>query len=75
MRFGIDGIMKHANISIFVPHKGCPNNCSFCNQKAISGQIEPATEKDVITAVNTAISHKCAVPFDRRKVFIGHVRI
>lgn len=59
MRFGIDGIMKHANISIFVPHKGCPNNCSFCNQKAISGQIEPATEKDVITAVNTAISHKC----------------
>lgn len=59
MRFGIDGIMKHANISIFVPHKGCPNNCSFCNQKAISGQIEPATEKDVITAANTAISHKC----------------
>ena len=59
MRFGIDGIMKHANISIFVPHKGCPNNCSFCNQKAISGQTVPATEQDVITAVNTAISHKC----------------
>lgn len=59
MRFGIDGIMKHANISIFVPHKGCPNNCSFCNQKAISGQTVPATEKDVITAVNTAISYKC----------------
>lgn len=51
--------MKHANISIFVPHKGCPNNCSFCNQKAISGQTVSATEKDVIEAVNTAISHKC----------------
>lgn len=51
--------MKHSNISIFVPHKGCPNNCSFCNQKAISGQTVPATEKDVITAVNTALSYNC----------------
>lgn len=51
--------MKHSNISIFVPHKGCPNNCSFCNQKAISGQSKSATEKDVFDAVNTAISHKC----------------
>lgn len=59
MRFGIDGIMKHANISIFVPHRGCPNNCSFCNQKAISGQTVPATEKDVFSVVNTAILHKC----------------
>lgn len=51
--------MKHANISIFVPHKGCPNNCSFCNQKAISGQSNPATEKDVFDAVNVALSHNC----------------
>ncbi|WP_312641970.1 radical SAM protein [Hydrogenoanaerobacterium sp.] len=29
--------MKHANISIFVPHVGCPNQCSFCNQHSISG--------------------------------------
>lgn len=28
--------MSHANISIFVPHKGCPNQCSFCNQKSIA---------------------------------------
>lgn len=51
--------MKHANISIFVPHKGCPNNCSFCNQKAISGQSKSATEKDVFDAVNVALSHNC----------------
>lgn len=51
--------MKHANISIFVPHKGCPNNCSFCNQKAISGQSDCATEKDVFDAVNVALSHNC----------------
>lgn len=51
--------MRHANISIFVPHKGCPNNCSFCNQKAISGQTEPATQDDVFRAVNIALSHEC----------------
>ena len=25
-------------IPIFVPHLGCPNDCTFCNQKSISGQ-------------------------------------
>ncbi|MEM1483926.1 radical SAM protein [Oscillospiraceae bacterium PP1C4] len=29
--------MRHANLSIFVPHLGCPNQCSFCNQRSISG--------------------------------------
>ncbi len=30
--------MKHSNISIFVPHIGCPNMCSFCDQRTISGE-------------------------------------
>ena len=34
-------------IPIFVPHKGCPNQCIFCNQKKISGQIKEVTEDDV----------------------------
>ncbi|MBO5476986.1 MAG: radical SAM protein [Clostridia bacterium] len=34
-------------IPIFIPHKGCPNNCVFCNQKKISGQIEDVTIEDV----------------------------
>lgn len=29
--------MKQTNLSIFIPHKGCPNICSFCNQRFISG--------------------------------------
>lgn len=29
--------MKHANIPIFIPHLGCPNQCVFCNQRFISG--------------------------------------
>ena len=27
---------KKGNIAIFVPHLGCPNQCSFCNQKTIT---------------------------------------
>ncbi len=50
--------MSHSNISIFVPHKGCPNDCSFCNQRTISGQAVPATPKDVERAVKTAIEYK-----------------
>ena len=49
--------MSHSNISIFVPHKGCPNDCSFCNQRTISGQTVPATPEDVAKAVNTAIEY------------------
>ncbi len=49
--------MSHANISIFVPHKGCPNDCSFCNQRAISGQTAPATAMDVKKAVLTALEY------------------
>ena len=30
--------MKHYNIPVFVPHNGCPNDCSFCNQKKITGK-------------------------------------
>lgn len=29
--------MKHSNISIFIPHIGCPHMCSFCDQRTISG--------------------------------------
>lgn len=38
---------KQYVIPIFVPHLGCPNDCIFCNQKSISGQIKQITEEDV----------------------------
>lgn len=38
--------MKQTNLSIFIPHKGCPNTCSFCNQRFISGsERAPAPEE------------------------------
>ena len=49
--------MSHSNISIFVPHKGCPNDCSFCNQRAISGKMTSATPEDVEDAVRIAIEY------------------
>lgn len=46
--------MKHANISIFIPHNGCPNKCSFCNQKKITGkQLQPSAA-DVLDILKKA---------------------
>ncbi|NLA86763.1 MAG: radical SAM protein [Clostridiales bacterium] len=33
---------KRHIIPVFVPHLGCPNDCVFCNQRRISGILEPA---------------------------------
>lgn len=46
--------MKHVNVSLFVPHLGCPNSCIFCNQKTISGKTEPLKCEDIVNAVEIA---------------------
>ncbi len=46
--------MKHANISLFVPHMGCPHQCSFCNQKTISGSVKELTPEVVGETLNNA---------------------
>ncbi|WP_178667382.1 radical SAM protein [uncultured Eubacterium sp.] len=50
--------MKKGNISIFIPHLGCPQQCSFCNQKTITGNQKQPTCDDVISAVETALRKK-----------------
>ncbi|HQL35333.1 MAG TPA: radical SAM protein [Bacillota bacterium] len=47
---------KHYIIPIFVPHKGCPHDCIFCNQKKITGQIEEVTAKDVKAKIEDYLS-------------------
>lgn len=39
--------MKKRIIPIFVPHRGCPHDCIFCNQKKITGVSTEVTSKDV----------------------------
>ena len=39
--------MKQTNLSVFIPHKGCPNTCSFCNQRFISGSERAPTPEEV----------------------------
>ena len=39
--------MRKYNIPIFVPHKGCPYDCVFCNQRRITGHITPTTPDEV----------------------------
>ncbi len=48
--------MKHANISIFVPHIGCPHMCSFCNQHTISGTQKAPAKDDVQRICTKALS-------------------
>ena len=47
--------MKHANISLFVPHAGCPHQCSFCNQRTISGSAKELTPEDVTQTLTSAL--------------------
>jgi histone acetyltransferase (RNA polymerase elongator complex component) len=46
--------LKHANVAIFVPHNGCPHQCSFCNQKSITGKLNQPEPIDVVNAVKIA---------------------
>ncbi|MEG1141528.1 MAG: radical SAM protein [Clostridia bacterium] len=44
--------MKKRIIPIFVPHRGCPHDCIFCNQKKITGVSTDITSKDVADIVD-----------------------
>lgn len=48
--------MRHINVSLFVPHNGCPHQCSFCNQKRISGVASQPTAEDVEKAAKIALA-------------------
>ncbi len=48
--------MRIYHIPIFVPHKGCPHDCAFCNQKKITGAHDAPTPKEAAELIRTALS-------------------
>lgn len=48
---------KEYIIPIFVPHLGCPNACTFCNQRSISGQTKMITGQDVKDTIEYYLSN------------------
>lgn len=56
---------KYYIIPIFVPHRGCPHDCIFCNQKKITGKIQDITYSDVIDTINQYIN-----TMDRENSFV-----
>lgn len=52
--------MKKRIIPIFVPHRGCPHDCIFCNQKKITGVSTEVTKQEV-----EYIIEKCLQTIDK----------
>ena len=47
--------MRHANVALFVPNNGCPHECSFCNQRSITGKQTQPSADDVRKAAEIAL--------------------
>ncbi len=39
--------MRQTNLSVFIPHAGCPHLCSFCSQRTISGSGHAPTADEL----------------------------
>ncbi|MBO5008510.1 MAG: radical SAM protein [Clostridia bacterium] len=48
--------MRTYHIPIFVPHKGCPHDCVFCNQRHITGHTADTTADDVVRIIEENLS-------------------
>ncbi len=45
-------------VPVFLPHAGCPHQCVFCNQSAITGKRSTPTSKDVHHQIKTFLNFR-----------------
>ena len=69
--------MRHVNIPIFIPHLGCPNQCVFCNQRAISG-VQKFEAESVVGIIEDALktigeNDEVEIAFFRRIVYRNRI--
>ena len=60
--------MRTYNIPVFVPHKGCPFDCVFCNQRKITGTTTDVTPSDVENIIE---EHLKTLPREDRYVEVA----
>lgn len=53
---------KHAIIPIFISHRGCPNDCVFCNQRRITSRVGNVTVEEANSTILKWLSTLKDVP-------------
>lgn len=60
--------MKYYNIPVFVPHRGCPFDCVFCNQKHITGTDNEVDEEFIKRTIEEYLK---TLPKNGRKIEVA----
>ncbi|MGN1110605.1 MAG: elongator complex protein 3 [Oscillospiraceae bacterium] len=63
--------MKKTNVSIFIPHIGCPHRCTFCDQRSISGAVKAPSAADVSRVLEEQAGHLAERGFMAEIAFFG----
>ena len=63
--------MKRTNISVFIPHIGCPHRCSFCDQRSISGAAHAPSPEEVAALLEEQAPHLAERGMQAEIAFFG----